>query len=663
MADKSDTSPGSGIPRHPPRLVTARVSPAAWVSYFAGLDAGMSKAESARAAGISEPTAYLVHKDPTRSSGLEFYKQWLTSERRDVTDPKNLSREARKGMADFEYFRQRYFGHLSLPWHVKTAEIIQEHLATKDKEFLCINMPPGTGKSTLVTHDIPVWLGVKNRGLRTLIGTGAATTGTDYTVRIKNSFDRILPLEADDHDKMMGLAVDGTATLLADYGRFRPLDGGYWRNDKMVLAKAGGAPAHQKEASFVSYGQKSGFLGGRYNLVIWDDVVTDANARTPIQQAELARWWKSTAESRLEPGGVLILMGQRMGAHDLYRHVLDIKDISDALDDDEYDIESLPRKYTHIVFPAHDDTNCKGGDSKHKDHNPDTAKPWPKGCLLDPKRVTYKDLRVIEFNDPKTYATVYQQRDTDAGSVLVNPLWIKGGEDASTGIFYPGCWDTERHLGELPQNLAGDIYSVVTIDPSPSQYWGCIWWLYQVDTDFHHLIDLERKKMTAPLFLDYNHATRTYSGIAENWWQQSKEAGKPITHIIVESNAAQKFILQYEHAKQWSMLRGVDLVSHDTKHFNKADKNFGVEALAPHYRHGKVRLPGHWVTRKPVLALYDEVTRYPDSATDDLVMSHWFLLWQAPRLFVPKMTVPYKFKNRPEWLAKNARRGIRGVVA
>jgi hypothetical protein len=181
-----------------------------------------------------------------------------------------------------------------------------------------------------------------------------------------------------------------------------------------------------------------------------------------------------------------------------------------------------------------------------------------------------------------------------------------------------------------------------------------MWWLYQVETDYHHLIDLERKRMSAPDFLDWNHATGRFSGLLENWWQAGKDVGRPVSHVIVETNAAQKFLLQYDHARRWSSERGVQLVSHDTKHHNRSSAEYGVTALAPHYKHGKVRLPGHWVTRKPVMSLYDEVTRYPDSTTTDMVMAHWFLLWQAPRLFTPQLAQPYKF-NRPTWIRSRTR--------
>lgn len=630
------------------------VAPEKWARYFYLLSIGTPRQTAAKEAGISVNTVGRLHADPRSSSGWEFYKQWLADNIGDVVPRNKLPTLAKRAHGDFEYFRKRYFGHVSKPWHIEAGNKIVELLETSRKEFLVINCPPGSGKSTLLTHDIVAWATVRNRMLRTMIGTGAESTGSDYLRRLKGSFERIIPLQADSNEVALGLACDAASTLTADFGRFRPEGKDYWSSDRLVVAQQGGVPAHQKEASIAVYGRRSTFLGGRYNLVVWDDVVTDQNSRTPSMQEDLARWWRSTAESRLEPGGLLVLMGQRMGAHDLYRHALDLRDITATLDlaEDDIDMEKVPRRYQHVVFKAHYDEKCQGPAASADWHKPETAKPWPEGCLLDPVRLTYVDLMAAKFNDAKNYACVYQQEDTDPGSVLVDPLWINGGASAK-GAMFPGCWDPERQVGQFPPDLAGDCYTVATADPSMSNYWGLQLWVYQVQNGYQHLVDLHRKRMTAPDLLEWNHARGVFTGVLEDWFQSSKDAGKPLTHVIVETNAAQRFLLQYDHATRWSRERGVQLISHHTGSHNKADPKLGVGSLGPEYRHGRVRLPGHVLTRSQILPLYNEVTRYPDSGTTDQVMAHWFLRWGAEQHFIAKNPEPYRL-DRPSWL--------RGVV-
>lgn len=636
-----------------------RIAPEKWESYFSDLSRGVSRSTAARTAGINIRSANRVHDDPRNSSGFEHYKNYLANSVHDVVPYGRMTPHARRAYRDFGFFRLRYFGHVSRPWHVEAANAMVKLLETPQKEFVVVNCPPGSGKSTMFTHDLVCWAITRNRALRCMIGTGAETTGADYTQRIKTSMERIMPVEADPIEKAQGLAADAKSCLVHDFGRYKPDGTGYWRADKLIVAREGGAPAHQKEASVVSYGRRSNFLGGRFNLVVWDDVVTDQNARTQLHQDELARWWRSTAESRLEPGGLLLLQGQRLGPSDLYRHALDLRDIAAGFDgqydDDVIDPEKLPRKYHHVVFKAHYEDRCKGGGVAVKHHHPATAKAYPDGCLLDPIRLTYRDLRIAQFNDPKNYACVYQQEDTDPSSVLVNPMWINGGADPVTNAIFPGCWDVDRQMGQFPKNLAGDVYSVVTADPSPSNFWAVAWWGYQVETQYQHLIDLERRRMSAPDLLDWNHSRGAYTGLLEDWWQRSKDLGRPITHVILETNAAQRFLLQYDHARRWSSQRGVELIPHNTGR-NKSDPELGVGALSPHYRFGRVRLPGHPLTRPYVLPLYNEVTRYPDSGTTDCVMAHWFLVWNAEQLFAPRIVRPPQF-TRPTWI-RSRQRGV-----
>jgi hypothetical protein len=62
-----------------------------------------------------------------------------------------LSPEAKRGWDDFDYFRKRYLGRVPSPWQVDAAYKIVKMLESPEKEFICINCPPGAGKSTCFT--------------------------------------------------------------------------------------------------------------------------------------------------------------------------------------------------------------------------------------------------------------------------------------------------------------------------------------------------------------------------------------------------------------------------------------------------------------------------------------------------------------------------------
>jgi hypothetical protein len=333
-----------------------------------------------------------------------------------------------------------------------------------------------------------------------------------------------------------------------------------------------------------------------------------------------------------------------MGPDDLYRYALNLLDVAE---EDVIDLSTAPKKYHHITYRAHYEDRCTGvHDNK--------AKPYPSGCLLDPIRLSWRELSRIKANKNDRFRVLYQQEDVDPQAQLVQKLWIDGGLGAD-GVEYPGCWDEDRSVGVVPTNLTHDAYSIVTADPSPTKNWSVQWWLYDADTEMQTLLDMYRGPMDASDFLDWNHAEATFSGVLEEWWWRSDEVGRPFTYLIVEANAAQRFLLQYDHVKRWQAQRGVSIVPHST-HRNKTDPDFGVQTLAPHYRFGRVRLPGviRDGSRNTSMKLVNELLRWPEGNTDDCVMAHWFLVWNAQKMFPQIMLEPPRFE-RPGWLAGSQR--------
>jgi hypothetical protein len=617
-----------------------------WRAYFEGLSQGLPKATAARQAGLSELTVYDFH-NKLRGGNTTHYAYALY--RTLMFGYGDLSDDAQRGLVDFEFFRRRFFGHISTPWQVDAAEIIAQLLETSEKEFVVINAPPGTGKSTLFTHDIPVWCATRDRSLRCLLGHRVERQARLYVNRVKRTLETFVPPRAEPGEIRLGLAIDAVSTLSRDYGPFKPDDPDRWRADELVIAQHDGMPVREKESTFTAYGQNSGVIGSRFDLEVWDDLVDLQNTRTPEMGEALVDFWDKVAERRLEPAGVLILQGQRLAARDLYRYALD-KKVTEIVGD----TERVTPLYTHIVFKAHDTTRCENR------HDPE-APPQPKGCLLDPRRLTWKELEPLAREKPDEYATVYQQEDSDPGSVLVNPLWITGGVHPETHEIFPGCLDTDRRAWELPRdrlNPSGptDLYPLIAADPSPSKWWSVQAWIYRVEPQTAWLVGHQRAKMDAPHLLDWVHHENRYDGLLEQWWHNFIELGLTLNHVIVEINAAQKFLLQYDHVYRWMRDRKVTFISHTTG-VNKSDPDLGIDTLKSEYKHGRYRLPGHIDAARDIKPLVQELTHYPDWPTDDCVMANWFLRWNAQRLFTPRKR-DRKALPRPSWVREKARRGL-----
>ena len=626
------------------------IDEATWFKYQELRDGGLSMYGASKKIGISYRAASDFEKGIGSVVGKAAKKAFDQAKSPSVVPYDLLSDEAREAYDDIEVFAKRYFGLILMPWQIEATNRIMELQASPQEEYVVINAPPGSGKSTFFTRILPAWATVRDRTIRGMIGSHTHRLGEWYTRRLKGELERTSPVKAEAKDLKMGLAVDAETCLMDDFGRFKPDVKEVWRGDQFTVAQEGDIPVSEKEPTWTCFGVDSGFLGGRFDLIIWDDLYDPRKMRTSEARDDLKRWWDEVAETRLEPGGLLVLQGQRMAGDDIYRYALDKEAIFDEEDDFEEDVpEELKldgKRYHHLVYKAHYEGKCE------KQHKLDSA-PYPDGCLLYPRRLNWKKLTHVKSQTPDRYAILYQQDDADPASVLVDPLWISGGT-GDDGVLYQGCWDNDRDLWELPKNLPGEVIIVATADPSPSKFWALQVWAYVPESGFRYLLESYRQKMDAPTFLDWNHEEGVFTGIAEEWWQRSADIGRPINYWIVEANAAQKFILQYDHFRRWSAERAVNLIPHYTHSRNKGDPDYGVQMLAPLYRHGRVRLPGKQRTeaRPHALLLVNEVTKWsPDghgSATDDCVMAQWFLEHNLPNISLPKGNVTPLW--RPSWI-------------
>lgn len=609
---------------------------AKWEKYFNARNEGHGVEKAAKTARMSVSTAYRFERGAQDSTGLEAAAiLGITSIGGNIIE-RPLSPEATKALADFAYFRLRYFGRKSTPWQERAAyEVLRAH-ETDDREYIVMNEPPGAGKSTLFSHDIPVWLVARDRATRIMIGSRTERQARMYVGRIKKSLEREAPMRANAEDLVRGVAFDAEATLQDDYGPFKP-EGrtDIWRSEALVVQQLDGTALDDKEPTVSAWGQDSGFLGGRFDFVIWDDLVDRKNVKTIEAREGIREWWDSEAESRLEPRGVLLLQGQRIANNDLYRYCLDKRGMDEA------------PKYRHIVYKAHDEDLCPG-DGKHSEL------PWPDGCLLDPYRLPWKMLEQVQYQSPRQFSLIYQQADAHDGSGLVDEVWINGGVDGQ-GYPAPGCRDDDRGLNDPPPHLTdGRGWSFLTVDPSPTEFWGIIWWLYDPDTDRRYIINMWRQRMNPEDFISLDLDTFEWSGLIPDITETANMLGIPIEHVVVEVNAAQRWLLSQPHVQKWIDATGQSFVPHTTS-MNKRDPKFGFESIGDLFRQGAIRMPmGTPEARMRMGYLIQEAINYPDYDTDDTLMSVWFQKL-AIENHQPSRGMGMYQQSRPGWIGSPER--------
>ncbi len=602
-----------------------------WGKYFDERNRGRTTAQAAKTARISPSVAYGFERNDPRSSGLEAASILGVSMVDGNLVEQPLSEQAYKALDDFAFFRRRYFGRESTPWQVRAAYDCLKAVQTQEREFLVINCPPGSGKSTLFTCDVICWLIVRDRSIRIQIGSRTERQARMYVSRVKRALEREAPLRADADSLARGSAFDADACLVDDFGPFKP-DGrsDLWAQNALVVRQQDQTMIDDKEPTVSAWGQDSGFLGGRFDFIVWDDLIDSRNTRSEESREKLIEWFTTEAETRLEPQGALLLQGQRIHRNDLYRYALN----QTTLDDQQ--------KYRHIVYRAHDEDKCENV------HGQD-AKPWPEGCLLDPYRIPWRVLEAAKRNNPRVFDVQYQQNDGDFTGGLVDSAWLYGGIDAE-GYPAVGCFDKERRRGEIPPHLKDSGWSFVTVDPSPTEWWGIIWWVYDPVTQNRYIIEVHRERLGPEQFLSLDLQTFEFSGLMVGLRDRSIRAGLPIKDVIVEVNAAQRWLLQQPHVQQWMRATGVYFIPHTTS-TNKSDPKFGVESIGDFFRQGKIRIPyADIVARKSVEPLITELLAYPDGDTDDLVMSTWFHTLAINNHWSPRNRRQYKM-SRPDWIS------------
>ena len=226
------------------------------------------------------------------------------------------------------------------------------------------------------------------------------------------------------------------------------------------------------------------------------------------------------------------------------------------------------KKYKHLLYKSHYEEKCTPENHKSR------APAYPDGCLLDPRRLPWREISNLMSNRGERFAVVYQQEDIALDEVLVKKEWIYGDTT------HLGCIDKDRDRWQIPNGISvNDCLVVATADPSPTNYWSIQLWIYHPASDQRFLIDLIRQKMEAPEFLEYDMQSGSFRGVMEDWQVLSEKLGFPIQYWVIEQNAAQRFILQYDATKRWSSMRGVEIIPHDTGR-NKADPEYGVMTIS-----------------------------------------------------------------------------------
>lgn len=250
-------------------------------------------------------------------------------------------------------------------------------LAKGEIKRLVVTMPPRHGKSFLASQFFPAWFLGTNPDKKVIVCSYAATLAATFSGKVRDMLTEHGP-------KVFGVAIDEQNRARDDWKIAK-------RNGGLRAAGVGGA-----------------IVGLGADLLVIDDPFADEDeASSEAIRQKVWDWWQTTAYTRLEPTGSVLVIHTRWNEDDLIGRLL--QQTADGMDkaDDEKD------EPWHIVnFPAiaeeEDVLGRKPGEAL-----------WPQRFPID----VLKKRRASTA--PFHWAAIYQQRPApDAGEVF-NRKWFR----------------------------------------------------------------------------------------------------------------------------------------------------------------------------------------------------------------------------------------------
>lgn len=313
----------------------------------------------------SLPSAQEIIDDPSAFLRLPFH---LQSALRDVLRSEASSRGLGTAYPDPLTFATHFSGGMFAP--TPHLEFLNKKLVKAYKEGgrVLVSMPPGHGKSTLISTWFPLW--VLSQAPTKLIGlichTDRFASDWGYKTRriIEESGDELRLKLSDDY-----LARDN------------------WR---LVNGRGG----------MTCEGIEGGMTGKRLNVLIIDDPIkTEVEASSELHRLRLKEMWQTVGLTRLEPGACVIVVATRWHEDDLIGHLKGASESGLGL---QFDIVHLP-----ALAEAHDVLGRAEGEAL-----------WPERFPVSVLQ-TIRDSGITPYN----WAALYQQRPVPAGGGKVLREW------------------------------------------------------------------------------------------------------------------------------------------------------------------------------------------------------------------------------------------------
>lgn len=188
--------------------------------------------------------------------------------------------------------------------HLDLIDRVFRDIARGHSRKVLITMPPRHGKSRRAARWAPLWFLSRHPDRRVMIASYSADLADDHGRWIRDAINAYGP--------HIGLALHAGSKAANRFDLADPKTG------------------ERLEGGLVTAGVGGGLTGKGAHLAIVDDPIKDAaDAESPTMRKRLWEWWTSVLNTRVEPGGSIIVIQTRWHEQDLAGKILEGEDTDD----------------------------------------------------------------------------------------------------------------------------------------------------------------------------------------------------------------------------------------------------------------------------------------------------------------------------------------------
>lgn len=585
----------------------------------------------------------------------ETYRDWMKSDSAFHSAVGEI-RESRKSLAksekppvpDFDVFCRDYlkeplFPHTTNAWDVlegRPPRFMDPAMTYEpgEQSRLIMNFPPSHAKTTTFSINYVVWRIHKNPGISILL----VSKSQGFAKKILGAIKARLTDKAY-RDMHIRFAPDGG---------WRDADASWNATQIYVQGKYEGET--EKEPTVEVSGIGGQIYGGRFDIIILDDVVDNENAHRFEDQVD---WAMTILDSRLPPdGGLMMVLGTRLAPSDLYAA------LREKRDDDEqqfftYFSQPAVLEYTEkkenwrtlwpyqlgveggpdselrcmSCYRLEDDCSCAA-------RNVVWLKPRWTGVRLAKKRFPLGERR---------WSLVWQQMQIPADATFnQRTVTTSINRSRQSGVMRPGV------MGHRSTGMQG-LYVVLGVDPATVGFTAMV------------VMGIDRISGKRWVLDGFNNAGTTPRMMRDKikWFVDTYG----VNEAVIERNAFQKFLTDDPDLVQFLQSRGCKRTPHYTTK-DKVDPDFGVMSMAPLFestgeppKNGGggmwkkvaqgdlIELPDErqssWCTQLVSQLIAWEPQGMAQAQKTDLVMALWFCEIAAKRILNKSRKIPTHLDN------------------